>query len=86
MAAASRKKKACSPRFKRSVTPNVAAALAKVNVPQTVVGGGTAGGEGNLLNLALLKYMGVLKDAKLTNREYDRLAPPAPSDQAALAQ
>jgi hypothetical protein len=44
----------------------VAAALAKVNVPQTVVGGGSsgAGGEGNLLNLALLKYMGVIKDAK----------------------
>lgn len=43
----------------------VAAALAKVNVPQTVVGGGSAGagGEGNLLNLALLKYMGVLPAA-----------------------
>jgi hypothetical protein len=42
----------------------VAAALAKVSVPQTVVGGGGVGngGEGNLLNLALLKYMGVLKE------------------------
>jgi hypothetical protein len=44
----------------------VAAALSKVSVPQTVVGGGTAGGEGNLLNLALLKYMGVLKDTPAT--------------------
>jgi hypothetical protein len=42
----------------------VATALSNVRVPTTVIGGGSAGagGEGNLLNLALLKYMGVLKD------------------------
>jgi hypothetical protein len=46
----------------------VAKALAGVNVPQTVVSSGGSGGDGqgNLLNLALLKYMGVLKDPPAT--------------------
>lgn len=40
----------------------VAAALAKVNVPSTVVGGGGSGGSGgDLLNIVLLKSLGVIK-------------------------
>jgi hypothetical protein len=46
---------------------DVAKALAGVSVPQTVVSSGSGGdGQGNLLNLALLKYMGVIKDAPAT--------------------
>lgn len=44
----------------------VAAALAGVAVPTTVINGGGAGGESNLLNLVLLKYMGVIKEPVTT--------------------
>ena len=43
---------------------NVAKELSRLQVPSTVINGGANGGGGDLVNLALLKYMGVLPDKK----------------------
>lgn len=44
----------------------VAEALSKIGVPQTVISGGAGGTEGSLVNLALLKYMGIIPAAPAT--------------------